>query len=118
MLRSLLDGQAPDGRVLVAPVLRGDSRGRLPARRATTGLRRGEVLGLSWGSLDLDNATLSVTRTLVDLDGDQPVWTQPVWSDPKTVRGRRNIALDPATVAVLRTVRTQQLQERLFVGAA
>jgi integrase len=85
---------------------------------ATTGLRRGEVLGLSWGALDLDKATLSVTRTLVDLDGDQPVWNQPVWSDPKTVRGRRGISLDPATVAVLRTVRTQQLQERLLVGAA
>jgi hypothetical protein len=36
---------------------------------------------LSWGSLDLDKATLAVTRTLVDLDGDQPVWNQPVWSD-------------------------------------
>ena len=79
---------------------------------ATTGLRRGEALGLSWSCLDLDAGRLSVRRTLVDLDGQEPVW-----SDPKTSRGRRGIALDPATVMALRSVRAQQLQERLLVGA-
>lgn len=79
---------------------------------ATTGVRRGEALGLSWSSLDLDAGRMSITRTLVDLDGDEPVW-----SDPKTARGRRSIALDPGSVAVLRAVRATQAQERLLVGA-
>ena len=57
---------------------------------ATTGLRRGEALGLAWSSVDLEAGRLSVSRTLVNLDGDEPVW-----SDPKTARGRRSIALDP-----------------------
>jgi hypothetical protein len=51
-------------------------------------------------------------RTLVDLDGDLPVW-----SDPKTARGRRSIALDPGTVAALRAQRVAQAQERLMSGA-
>lgn len=79
---------------------------------ATTGLRRGEALGLSWSSLDLDASRTSITRTLVDLEGDDPVW-----SDPKTARGRRSIALDAGTVAVLRAVRVTQAQERLLVGS-
>ncbi len=79
---------------------------------ATTGLRRGEVLGLSWSCVDLDIGRISVRRTLVDLDGEAPVW-----SDPKTARGRRGISLDPDTVAALRTVRAEQVQERLLMGA-
>jgi integrase len=79
---------------------------------ATTGLRRGEALGMAWSQVDLDAGRMSVTRTLVDLDGSAPVW-----SDPKTARGRRSIALDPGTVAVLRQVRRDQAQERLLVGA-
>jgi hypothetical protein len=39
VLRSLLDGRAPDGRVLVAKVLRGDSRGRLPAKALVEAIR-------------------------------------------------------------------------------
>jgi len=79
---------------------------------STTGLRRGEALGLSWASVDLAASRISITRTLVDLDGDEPVW-----SDPKTARGRRSIALDPGTVAVLRSVRAGQAQERLLCGS-
>lgn len=79
---------------------------------ATTGLRRGEALGVAWSSVGLDDGRLSVTRTLVDLDGDLPVW-----SDPKTTRGRRSIALDPGTVAALRAQRVAQAQERLMAGA-
>lgn len=39
VLRSLLDGRAPDGRVLVAAVLRGDNRGRLPATPLVEAIR-------------------------------------------------------------------------------
>ena len=37
-------------------------------------------------------------------------------SEPKTARGRRPIALDPSTVAVLRDHRRRMLEERLLVG--
>jgi integrase len=78
---------------------------------ATTGLRRGEALGLAWSAVDLEAGRLQVTRTLVDADAGVPVW-----SEPKTRRGRRQIALDPATVAALKAVRVAQAADRLAVG--
>ena len=39
-----------------------------------------------------------------------------VVSEPKTQKGRRSLALDPATVAALREHRTRQLEQRLAVG--
>jgi integrase len=78
---------------------------------ATTGMRRGEVLGLRWTDLDLRAARVTITQTL-SMAGDQPVL-----GSPKTTTGRRTIALDPATVAVLRHWRKTQSAERLSVGA-
>jgi integrase len=37
-------------------------------------------------------------------------------SEPKTAKGRRSLALDPATVAALRQHRARQAEERLAVG--
>ena len=81
---------------------------------ATTGMRRGEGLGIGWEHLDLDAGAARVQRTLVDVldaDGDRPVW-----SDPKTASGRRTVALDAGTVAALRAHKAAQAAERLLVG--
>lgn len=77
---------------------------------AATGMRRGEVLGLKWDSVDLDAGRLSVRRSLIAVDDAL------VWSDPKTARSRRSLSLDPETVAVLRAHRRRQLEERLAAG--
>ena len=79
---------------------------------ASTGMRRGEVLGLRWVDVDLELARVAVRQTLV-LAGRQVVT-----SEPKTSRGRRSIALDPRTVAQLRAWRAAQLEERLAWGPA
>lgn len=62
---------------------------------ASTGLRRGELLGLRWLDLDLENGELQVVQTVV-----QVVW-QPEMSGPKTPSSRRRVALDRNTVDVL-----------------
>jgi integrase len=77
---------------------------------ATTGMRRGEVLGLRWCDVDLDTARLSVQQTLV---APRYVLT---FSEPKTSHGRRSIDLDPETVAVLKAHRKRQAEERLSFG--
>jgi integrase len=77
---------------------------------ALTGLRRGEVLGLRWADLDLDNGWLAVRQTLVVVNNHIQV------SQPKTARGRRRIALDPATCSALRQHRRAQVAERLGAG--
>jgi integrase len=81
---------------------------------ATTGLRRGEALGLAWANVDLDAARITIVRTLIDIhDTDDD---RPVWSDPKTAAGRRSVALDPGTVAILRVHRALRNRDRLIIG--
>lgn len=64
---------------------------------ATTGMRRGEALGLRWPDVDLERGCLAVRRTVISISG------RIEWSEPKSARGRRVVALDPATAEVLRS---------------
>ena len=77
---------------------------------ATTGMRRGEVAGLRWVDVDLDAGRVSPRRPRVVVNYEVVV------SEPKTAKGRRSLALDPATLAALREHRVRQLEERLAVG--
>ncbi len=85
---------------------------------ATTGMRRGEALGLRWQDVDLDAGRLSISRTLITTDVQRKGEPGMAWGTPKTGKGRRQVALDPSTVSALRTHRKQQLQERLAAGSA
>jgi integrase len=78
---------------------------------ATTGMRRGEVVGLRWADVDLDAARVSIVQTHVLVN------RKVIVSEPKTLKGRRSVALDPATVGALRQLRRRQLEERLAQGA-
>lgn len=89
-----------------------DRLGALWHLLATTGIRRGEAAGLTWADVDLDAGELRVRRARV------VVGYQVLDSGPKTDKGRRTIALDPGTVAVLRRHRAAQLEERLAWGPA
>ena len=77
---------------------------------ASTGARRGEVLGVRWRDLDLDGATLTVRQALIVVN------YRVITSSPKTDGARRSIALDPDTVAALRAWRARVLEERLVLG--
>jgi integrase len=77
---------------------------------ATTGMRRGELLGLRWVDVDLAAGRVAVRQPRVVVD--HAVYT----SEPKTARSRRSIALDSATVAALREHQARQAAERVVVG--
>jgi integrase len=62
---------------------------------ATTGMRRGEVLGLRWSDLDLAGARLSIVQTVIAVKHEVAL------STPKTPKGRRSVALDAGTVTAL-----------------
>lgn len=77
---------------------------------ATTGLRRGELLGLRWKDTDLEAGRLAIRRTLVLVGG------QPTVLDPKTRKSRRNVPIPAETVVALKAHRTAQKRERVALG--
>src|SRR5680860_406084 len=74
------------------------------------GLRRGELLGLRWDRVDLDQEFLQVTHTLQRVEGE--LRFQP----PKTRHSRRTIPLPGPCVEALRSHRVAQGKERLAAG--
>lgn len=78
---------------------------------ATTGMRRGELLGLRWSDVDLAAKRLRIVQTMT-MTGDRPeVGT------PKTRAGQRRVSLDEATLVGLKRWRKGQAEERLMMGA-
>lgn len=79
---------------------------------ATTGLRRGEALGLRWADVDLEAGTLRIveTRTSVGYVVHE--------GGPKSAAGKRPMPLLPETTAALRSWKARQNAERLAWGAA
>jgi integrase len=75
----------------------------------TTGLRRGELLGLTWADVDLQHGSLRVQRSL---DGHG----KPVERAPKREASRRSVKLVPEAVAALELHRKRQLEDRLRAG--
>jgi integrase len=78
---------------------------------ATSGARRGEVLGLKWTDLDLDAATAVISRQVTVVDHMLRIKDL-----PKTKIGH-TILLDPATVAMLHRHRTEQADLNGILGA-
>lgn len=76
-----------------------------------TGLRRGELLGLRWCDIDLEEATLSVVQTLQQLPDSKYIFRE-----PKSKLGRRRIALSPSLVIQLWDHRLKQEHARKLLG--
>jgi integrase len=77
---------------------------------ATTGLRRAELAGLRWVDVDFEAGRVSPRRPRVVVD-----YTV-VESDAKTPKGRRSLALDPATLAALKAHQARQAEEKTIIG--
>jgi integrase len=72
----------------------------------TTGLRRGELLGLRWQDVNLDKGMLRVEQTATIVED------RIIFSQPKTASSRRTVYIGPGTVQVLRAHRDRQAVER------
>jgi len=75
-----------------------------------TGMRQGELLALKWQDVDLENATLSVRRTLTRSGG------RLLLGEPKTKKSRRIIALTEASVRALREHLDRQMEDMQRLG--
>jgi len=74
------------------------------------GLRREEVGGLRWSDMDLETGVLRIRQARVDVNGrDMIVPT-------KTDRSVRDLPAPPRELAMIKTMRSVHLRERLAVG--
>jgi integrase len=101
---------SPEQIALVSANLRGHTLLPIVKLALATGMRRGELLGLQWGDVELDAGTLRVERSVEETALGTRL------KPPKTKRGRRNIALPPHTVAMLRAQKVQQMELRFALG--
>jgi integrase len=78
----------------------------------TTGMRRGEILGLKWDDIDFtdDSARLRVRRTLQRIDGHL------VTGEPKSAKSRRTLTLTNLAIKALQRQRVMQAEDRLAAG--
>jgi integrase len=75
------------------------------------GLREGEALALRWSDVDMDNATLTVRRTV----GRVPKIGL-IFGEPKSRRSRRTLSLPSVVIDALKTQRRRQLELRMSAG--
>ncbi len=76
-----------------------------------TGMRRSELLALRWQDIDLIYGQLSVNRSLHQLKDGRFVFTQ-----PKSVRSRRTIALPPSVILLLKEYYDNQRMDCALLG--
>jgi integrase len=69
---------------------------------AATGMRRGEACALRWTDIDWEVGTVMVDESVVAASGGAEV------KSPKTRASIRRLALDSGTLAVLRSLQTEQ----------
>jgi integrase len=78
----------------------------------STGLRRGEILGLRWQDVDLEGGRLTVQQTLEETRAGL------AFKLPKTAKSRRCIPVPAFAVAALRQHRVEQAKLKLRLGPA
>jgi len=76
----------------------------------TTGMRRGELLGLRWQDVDFEHRALHVRQSVVALNGAAHI------QEPKTSAARRTVKLPAEALAALKTHRTRQREKQLIAG--
>jgi integrase len=75
-----------------------------------TGMRQGEMLALRWQDVDMENAVVSVRRTLTRSGG------KVAFGEPKTRKSRRSIRLTPQATEALRAHLERQLRDMEILG--
>lgn len=76
----------------------------------TTGMRKGEILGLRWQDVDMEKGIISVRQTLSYTGKGSE------FQAPKTDHGKRAIALPSQTIEELRRHRVKQAEEKILAG--
>jgi integrase len=88
----------------------------------STGLRRGELLGLRWQDIDLERELIYIRQTLarvrVHRTCEDAQKTRLIFQEPKTEQSRRMLPIHTDVVEELQRHKARQAQERLLLGQA
>lgn len=76
-----------------------------------TGARKGELLALQWSDIDLEKATVSITKAVSMVNGKQFV------KEPKTKTSVRKVSIPTVMIAKLKKLKVQQAEYRMKVGS-
>jgi integrase len=99
----------PEAVVLVLGACEAGLR-RLVTVAIDTGLRQGELLGLTWGAVDLEGRILYVRKTLQRVSGTYSL------GPPKSEQSERTVALSEMTLQALKDERDAQRAAREAAG--
>ena len=91
--------------------VRGDKLEALFLLAVHTGMREGELLGLTWDDVDLERGVLRLRRALVRQGG------KIMLGDLKTAKSRRQVRLTSAAAGTLRAHLGRQLEEMERMGS-
>jgi integrase len=100
----------PDEIRTVLQALRGRPLYLIAVIGLATGMRRGEMVALRWGDVDLDSGKIRIERSL------EQTSARLAFKEPKTKAGRRTVSIPPSIAAKLRNHWRQQQQQRLALG--
>jgi integrase len=77
----------------------------------STGMRQGELLGLEWKHIDLDNSTIHVCQTSQYLAGKGIIT-----KSPKNETSIRSVSVPGSIITLLRQYKVEQNKDRLRIG--
>jgi integrase len=100
----------PDQIKSVLQALRGRRLYGVALMGLATGMRRGEIVALRWGDVDLDSGKIRVERSLEQTNAGL------AFKEPKTKAGRRTVAIPSSVAAELRNHWREQQEQRLALG--
>lgn len=76
------------------------------------GLRKGEILGLTWNDIDFNTCTIQITKSVCYTDN------QIIVKEPKTKTSIRSITLPSSTISMIKEYRKEWLLLKMQLGSA
>lgn len=82
-----------------------------------TGLRRGELLALRWGDIDIKKGILQVKQSLCRIKVENgPTKTALAFQEPKTEKSKRTVSIPDEALKELKAHKARQNEDKLFHG--
>ncbi|MCL2078190.1 MAG: site-specific integrase [Oscillospiraceae bacterium] len=83
-----------------------------------TGMRRGEILALSWDNVNLNTKSIMVKSSVSRIKDPDTQKTDLIFSEPKTKAGRRSVPIVDSLIPVLESHKERQDSEKATAGSA